>query len=925
MGDEILLLTLSSDLFGTLTSLPSIIFIIIWIIVIIIHFIISGSMSLNGKEIFAGTLLIIGLAWQLYGYLFSLFTNLPFYIITWIICFLGVTGIATNEDVAVVPAIIISIFNLHSFGFSLISYWIPHYIAISAVLWGVSIINFVIFIILLADVDKMSVNIAFSIYITGLLLILSILFHNLFYESLLSIFISYQITSTLICIIGFYVSTEIFIFWMKKNETKFVNDREIFSNIAIFLSFGFQIFGYVSLLFFQSLFFIAVWSLIFISNLIGISLHSRSKITILFTCNSFLISLMIFNTFPINAMILVILLVLIDIFSIISIFAFRFLTKKVKEQEQEQLLKLGKETEEIKEKQNREKKIEENAKKILQFISKNSREPTKVEIFADLNINIDEIDEVRDWINKPVKLDPDLNLDEVQSQKITALNDIVKECMVKISKGKPFSLETLVSDCSQSIEQAKYIMLYVNKLLEHQLTPASISELEKFDPLAGQLLGKIREKENLDIIECAKEFNVSIYEIKRAAQFLDELKKVKLNWETDVRDKEEIERLSREIVRSIKEKPSLTYHDFAVKYGPYTAKKAFLYLEKYVPEILRPEFMLKEGIQVLAPKLSSTTVQLAYPEDFSNQLSIKGINILRGGEIMGGKSVFKIKIDNKTNYIINDVVFQLVSYPSDCLQLVGSETRKITKISIDGFVSPSFEFQPTKDCVKGKIHASLSYLDHQDQLHVSKIEPHEILMVCGLLTPKKIDGNTFMKITEKILDFEKAGEDVTIPFNAKLLFQKLKVLLPDHNFEFVIHPEEKIIGSTFIGEFKGFAEGKFSKKEVGIKITVTGNVDQQSSIAKIESFCQDAGMLSPLIYELGNSMKEKIEDSNECVMVLELAKDKGWINVEELVRKKKWDLKRAKKVLSNLEKEKIAKKIESPSEGTKWYFPGLIV
>jgi len=232
----------------------------------------------------------------------------------------------------------------------------------------------------------------------------------------------------------------------------------------------------------------------------------------------------------------------------------------------------------------------------------------------------------------------------------------------------------------------------------------------------------------------------------------------------------------------------------------------------------------------------------------------KGVNVKRGGVIQGGKYVFKIKAENNTDFNITDVVFQIISYPEDSIELNGEAYREIQKIDKGGLVSPTFEFLPTKDCIVGTIHSTVTYIDHLNKPHTINVEPYTISMICGLLSPKQIDVGRFTKIMEELLDFSKAGEEVKIPYNAKLIYDKMKKVLPDHNFWFVTRPEEKILGNMFIGEFNGFAQGKYNQKEVGLKITITGEKEGHSCVGMIEVFGQDRSMLPPLISELSKKM-----------------------------------------------------------------------
>lgn len=302
-------------------------------------------------------------------------------------------------------------------------------------------------------------------------------------------------------------------------------------------------------------------------------------------------------------------------------------------------------------------------------------------------------------------------------------------------------------------------------------------------------------------------------------------------------------------------------------------------------------------------------------------------NIYRGGIIKGGEYIFKVKVENDTDYNITDVNVKILSYPKESLNLLGDEIRIISKIEKGGFISPSFSFRPNIDCIQGNIHSLVTYIDEVNQPHIINVKPHEIKMVCGLLKPKKVDISKFRKVAIDLLNFEKTGEDIQFPYNVNLLFEKLKVLLPEQNFEIITEPEEKLVNNRFIGTFLGFAEGKYSKKEVGIKITLTGSINEENCVGKIEGFCEEPAMLIPLINEFSQLMEEKIDEPLDCTRVLRLVRKKEvpWTNIEELISEFNWDASHAQKVLDSLVEQKIlTRKIKTYEKGIRYYFPGLI-
>jgi len=265
------------------------------------------------------------------------------------------------------------------------------------------------------------------------------------------------------------------------------------------------------------------------------------------------------------------------------------------------------------------------------------------------------------------------------------------------------------------------------------------------------------------------------------------------------------------------------------------------------------------SVYIFSKKRAKTTIETTYKPKSKPKGGLKrdmemDIKVLRGGEIKGKSYIFKVKVINTSEFNLTDITIQIVSYPYDCLKLTSKESQKINKLDAGGFVSPTFTFLPTHDCVKGKILANVSFVDIFNHLHMVEVQPHDISMVCGLFRPIKISNEDFSKITSGILDFAKAGDEFNISYNPKLIFTKLKILLPDNNFE-IINEEKKEIGDIFFGIIRGFAEGKFSKKKIGVEITISGNKDEDESICKIEAFSEDQFVLPPLISELNEELQ----------------------------------------------------------------------
>ena len=246
------------------------------------------------------------------------------------------------------------------------------------------------------------------------------------------------------------------------------------------------------------------------------------------------------------------------------------------------------------------------------------------------------------------------------------------------------------------------------------------------------------------------------------------------------------------------------------------------------------------------------------------------VRVLRGGQLEGGDYIFKVKVINNKIYNITDIDIHILSYPEESLALswvdghqkISTDRAKFHKISKGGgFVSPSFVFKPKKDCIKGKIHAVVNFINEQDQIETIDVEPHDIRIICGLLRPKQVTNEDFEKLADDLLTFKKVGQDLTIYYKPEQLYQKLFGLLKGKNFA-IIDSEQQDTNGKFLGVIKGFAEGSFNKKSVGLKLTITGTEGEQFSTLKVEVFAEDKDMTPSIINEFENAVNP--QSCQEC-------------------------------------------------------------
>jgi hypothetical protein len=246
-----------------------------------------------------------------------------------------------------------------------------------------------------------------------------------------------------------------------------------------------------------------------------------------------------------------------------------------------------------------------------------------------------------------------------------------------------------------------------------------------------------------------------------------------------------------------------------------------------------------------APELDESLEVSDEPVDFDH-----GVQVLRGCEIVGGKFDFKVKVKNDSGYVITNVTVSIIAYPKDCMELAGENVKTISRIEVGGFRSPQFTLYPTKDCVQGKVVATVSYIDFLDQLHTLSVEPFLIRSVCDLLQPLKETSRRFELVLSGL---EKTQQQQTLDWNAQVLYTKAEKILPAKNFH-IVDAEEKLVGGEFIGTIRGYAEGKYTQKKVAVVLLISGPENGRHSTVRVEALGEDVSMLPTTIDELADTM-----------------------------------------------------------------------
>ncbi|MBD3405347.1 MAG: PQQ-binding-like beta-propeller repeat protein, partial [Candidatus Lokiarchaeota archaeon] len=227
------------------------------------------------------------------------------------------------------------------------------------------------------------------------------------------------------------------------------------------------------------------------------------------------------------------------------------------------------------------------------------------------------------------------------------------------------------------------------------------------------------------------------------------------------------------------------------------------------------------------------------------------VKVLRGAEFVGNRLRYKVKVANESSSVITDVTITLVSYPKDSLKLYGEITKVVPKIDPEGFRSPSYEFAPTQDCVKGLISATVSFVDHKGTLHSTSTEPYEIRAVCDLLTPESITPEEFgIQLTE--LD----RTDLTVKVDdwtpKEMHTKTLQALKESNFFQVGDHQTEK--AGKVEREITGWAKGKYTGKNLGIQVTIIGTPGEKGAVCKLEMIGEDESMILPALDEISKRL-----------------------------------------------------------------------
>ncbi|MFW9920649.1 MAG: hypothetical protein ACFFED_13680 [Candidatus Thorarchaeota archaeon] len=220
----------------------------------------------------------------------------------------------------------------------------------------------------------------------------------------------------------------------------------------------------------------------------------------------------------------------------------------------------------------------------------------------------------------------------------------------------------------------------------------------------------------------------------------------------------------------------------------------------------------------------------------------------RGGEFIGNRMRFKIKVFNDSPYTITDVRVFLISYPSKSLRLASEDDDAYyAKIEPNGFRSPTFDFLPTQDCVRGEICGGVSYVDMKGQPHSMTTKPFIIRSVCDLLIPDQIAPREFEQKLKQ-LECGEIGVKVS-DWTPEEMYEKALRIVEDANF-YEVSSNMEIDNRIVHANISGLARGKYTGKSVAVELLISGPSGKRGASCRIKVSGEDQAMILPAIDDL---------------------------------------------------------------------------
>ncbi len=194
--------------------------------------------------------------------------------------------------------------------------------------------------------------------------------------------------------------------------------------------------------------------------------------------------------------------------------------------------------------------------------------------------------------------------------------------------------------------------------------------------------------------------------------------------------------------------------------------------------------------------------------------------------IEGNQSVFtyKVKMKNESKYVISNIQVVITSILPG-LELISEQVVNYSDLNISSFVSPSFKFAAMESCVGNKIEGLVNFRDYKGKSRTIQIKPFEIKYVCNLLIPKSISEQNYEQKTA-IMEEKKMIFDCNLP--PYELEKELTKILQNNNF-FLLDKTPESQDADF-RKLKGYAEGKYDKKDVALNLFMQKITDNTSKL-----------------------------------------------------------------------------------------------
>jgi len=244
------------------------------------------------------------------------------------------------------------------------------------------------------------------------------------------------------------------------------------------------------------------------------------------------------------------------------------------------------------------------------------------------------------------------------------------------------------------------------------------------------------------------------------------------------------------------------------------------------------------------------------------------VEIYRGGawKIGGGQSIFhfKVKIRNNSPHVITNINILLTSIPEGLK--TNKKLRTINTLDPKAYISPTFKFIATDDCVGSTIEGQVQYKTFEGERKTVHLRPLEIRYVCNLLEAKKVSELEYEKNTVLM---ENLRKDYMCKGDLEGVAQFMKNLLDKNNF-YTLSDSFPNQPSDFV-KIRGYAKGKYDHEDVAIQIALQRKDENTHLILK--SMSKKIDKLYDINREISSKCDEIKTDTEIITEYMPLIKD----------------------------------------------------